>query len=200
MFPWFGARAGDAQAPDHGFARISEWAVASVERIGEGAAVTFTLGASDVTRALWPHEFRLTYRVHVDAALQLTLDVENATRAPFTFEEALHTYLRVGDVRQASICGLDGAEYVDKTDGMKRKTLGPGPFRPSAETDRVFPGAPGPCRVTDPVLGRRVDVEKQNSRNHRGVEPVERQGRSHGRPRRGPVAVDAVRGSRQRHG
>src|SRR5215471_5597353 len=32
IFPWFGARAGDPHAPDHGFARTSEWAVAAVER------------------------------------------------------------------------------------------------------------------------------------------------------------------------
>src|SRR6266852_8057527 len=31
VFPWFGARAGDPTAPDHGVARISAWAVESVE-------------------------------------------------------------------------------------------------------------------------------------------------------------------------
>jgi len=32
IFPWFGARAGHSEAPDHGFARTREWAVESVSR------------------------------------------------------------------------------------------------------------------------------------------------------------------------
>ena len=163
VFPWFGARAADPTAPDHGFARISEWTVASVEATADGAAITFELEASDATRALWPHEFHLTYRVQVGQALALTLGVENRSKAPITFEEALHTYLSVGDVREVSVSGLEGAAYIDKTDGMKRKTLGSEPFRPSAETDRVFPAAGAACTVSDPVLGRRLVVDKRNS-------------------------------------
>jgi glucose-6-phosphate 1-epimerase len=163
VFPWFGARAGDPSAPDHGFGRTSEWTVESVQRVGDGAAIVFALGASDATRSLWPHEFRLTYRVYVDAALSLTLDVENRSAAPFTFEEALHTYLSVGDVRQTAVTGLEDAAYIDKTDGMRRKQLGAGPFTPTSETDRIFPGARGVCTVTDPVLGRRLIVDKCGS-------------------------------------
>jgi D-hexose-6-phosphate mutarotase len=163
VFPWFGARAGHRAAPDHGFARLCEWSVESVERAGNGVAVTLGLEPSEATRALWPSEFRLTYRVLVQAALELTLEVENRSKAPFTFEEALHTYLAVGDVREASVTGLEGHAYTDKTDGMKRKTLAAGPFRPSGETDRVFPSTTSTCTVTDPVLGRRLIVEKTGS-------------------------------------
>jgi glucose-6-phosphate 1-epimerase len=163
VFPWFGARLGHPAAPDHGFARIREWTVEGVDRAGDGVAVTFGLEPSEATRALWPSEFRLTYRVLVQAALDLTLVVENRSRAPFTFEEALHTYLAVGDVRQASVLGLDGREYVDKTDSMKRKRLAVGPFRPTGETDRVFPGTMAACTVMDPVLGRRLIVDKTGS-------------------------------------
>ena len=59
--------------------------------------------------------------------------------------------------------GLEGRAYIDKTDGMKRKTLAAGPFRPSGETDRVFPGTMAACTVTDPVLGRRLIVDKTGS-------------------------------------
>ena len=163
VFPWFGARAGHPTAPDHGFARICEWTVESVERAGDGVAVTLGLEPSEATRALWPSEFRLTYRVLVHAALELTLEVENRSKASFSFEEALHTYLAVGDVREASVIGLEGRAYIDKTDGMKRKTLAAGPFRPSGETDRVFPGTVAACTVADPVLGRRLIVDKTGS-------------------------------------
>ena len=164
VFPWFGARAGHPTAPDHGFARISEWTVESVERAGDGVAVTLGLEASEATRALWPYEFRLTYRVLVHAALELTLEVENRSKAPFSFEEALHTYLAVGDVREASVTGLEGRAYIDKTDGMQRKTLAAGPFRPSGETDRVFPGSHRRVRGEDPVLGRRLSSTRRAPR------------------------------------
>src|SRR5262249_47060701 len=117
IFPWFGPRAG---APDHGFARTSEWTVESAERAGDDGALTLALAASPATRALWPHEFRIRCRVVAGLALQISLEVENPSDAPFTFEEALHTYLAVGDVERASVTGLAGAAYVDKTDGMKR--------------------------------------------------------------------------------
>ena len=163
VFPWFGPHVGHPRAPDHGFARISEWSVQSVERVGAGVAIELALEPSGATRALWPADFHLTYRVGVDAALRLSLEVENRSGAPFTFEEALHTYLAVGDVRQAAVDGLGGAPYVDKTDGMRRTVLPEGAFRPSAETDRVFVGTRGPCTVIDPVLGRRLVVEKHGS-------------------------------------
>jgi glucose-6-phosphate 1-epimerase len=164
VFPWFGARAGDPSAPDHGFARTSTWAVESVEELaGGGVVLTLGLESSESTRRTWPHDFRLTARIAIGAHLGVTLEVENRSDAPFLFEEALHSYLRVGDVTRASITGLEGATYLDKADGMKRKTLGAEPFRPAGETDRVFLGARGTCTVTDPVLERCLVVEKAGS-------------------------------------
>ena len=160
VFPWFGAR---AAAPDHGFARTSEWTVESVERAGRGVAIALSLGPTAAGRAFWPHDFLLTYRVTIETALELDLAVENRSDTSFTFEEALHSYLQVGDVAQVALSGLGGAGYVDKTDGMKRKTLGPDPFRLDGETDRVFPGAGGDCVVVDPVLRRRLSVDKRGS-------------------------------------
>src|SRR5206468_6403203 len=87
----------------------------------------------------------------------------NRSGAPFAFEEALHSYLFVGDVGHIELSGLEGASYVDKTDGMARKTLSTGPLRLASETDRVFLNTRGPCTVNDRGLGRRVIIEKQGS-------------------------------------
>jgi glucose-6-phosphate 1-epimerase len=164
IFPWFGARAGDPHAPDHGFARTREWTVESVERSDDGSvALTLQLEPDHVTRQLWPHEFRIRHRVVVGARLEMALEVENCSREPFTLEEALHTYLLVGDVRQASVTGLGGVTYIDKTDGMKRKTLAAGPLRLTETTDRVFLDTRESCTVTDPVLSRRLVVDKSGS-------------------------------------
>jgi glucose-6-phosphate 1-epimerase len=164
VFPWFGARAGDPSAPDHGFARTREWTVESVERPDDDSvAITLVLGPDDGTRGIWPHDFRLRHRVAVGEQLEMTLEVENRSREPLTFEEALHTYLLVGDVRQVSVTGLGGATYIDKTDGMNRRTLAGDPLRLIGPTDRVFLDTRASCAVTDPVLARRLIVDKQGS-------------------------------------
>ena len=164
IFPWFGPRADAPSAPEHGFARIAEWSVESVIRTDDGSvAVVFGLDATDATRAAWPHAFHLQHRVVFGKHLEMELEVENRSRTPFTFEEALHTYLLVGDVRQVTVLGLEGATYIDKLDGMKRKVHGDAGLRPSGPTDRVFVDTHAACTVEDPVLGRRVIVEKSNS-------------------------------------
>jgi D-hexose-6-phosphate mutarotase len=108
-------------------------------------------------------EFALRYCVTVGDALALSLEVRNTTATPVRFEEALHTYLAVGDVREVGIAGLTGAEYLDKADGGKRKTQGSEPIRITAETDRLYLNTRATCTVTDPVWKRRLIIEKAGS-------------------------------------
>jgi glucose-6-phosphate 1-epimerase len=164
IFPWFGARAGHPEAPDHGFARTSEWMVDSVEQANDGSvAITLVFEADDTTRRTWPHAFRVRHRVVFGERLEMTLEVENRSGNAFDFEEALHTYHLVDDVGQVSIDGLGGSVYIDKTDDMRRKTLAAGPLRLNGTTDRVFLDTRSTCTITDPVLARRIVVEKTGS-------------------------------------
>ena len=55
------------------------------------------------------------------AELRMRLTVANQSDAPLHFEEALHTYLAVGDATQVEIRGLANTEFLDKTDGFQRK-------------------------------------------------------------------------------
>ncbi len=164
IFPWFGPRAGYPDSPAHGFARLAEWQVESVAIDGDEIVIAvFRLKANSRTRALWPHDFALRYRVVIGRALTLTLEVENTGTEPFTFENALHTYFAVGDVRETATTGLEDAEYVDKTDGLKRKNQGREPIRITQETDRVYENTRKTCVVDDPKLKRRITVEKSGS-------------------------------------
>lgn len=164
IFPWFGRKAGDPSAPDHGVARTAAWAIESVERDGDGAvAVTLALDANAGTRSAWPHEFGLRYRAVFGARLELTLEVENRSSEAFLFEEALHTYLMVGDVGEATVSGLEGTTYIDKVDGMARKVLGAEPWRLRERTDRVFLETGAVCSVVDSVLARRLTLDKHGS-------------------------------------
>lgn len=163
IFPWFGARADDPKAPAHGFARTAEWEVESIERAGGGVTAVLRLAADAATRATWPHRFVLRERIDVGPALALALEVENTDSAPFGFEAALHTYFAIGDVREASVTGLAGTTYIDKTAGMARKPAGSAPLRLVAETDSVFLGTQAACVLDDPSGGRRIVVEKDGS-------------------------------------
>ena len=168
IFPWFGANAKDPKAPAHGFARTQPWDVRDVRRGGEGAVtVSLSLGPSPASRALWPHEFEATFEVTVGPVLEMALHVRNTAAAAFSFEEALHTYLAVGDVRKVTVEGLAGREYIDKVDGAKRKKQAPGPMRIEGETDRVYLNTPEAVTVNEASSGagggRQLSVSKQNS-------------------------------------
>jgi glucose-6-phosphate 1-epimerase len=164
IFPWFGAKADNPSAPQHGFARVAPFAVESVwSEPGGGVTVVLRLAADDGTRRAWPHEFVARYRVTMGDALELGFEVENRSAGPFTYEEALHTYLTVGDIRQATIEGLAGTAFIDKVDGFTRKREGRAPIRLAGETDRVYLDTTATCTVDDPVLGRRLVVDKQGS-------------------------------------
>ena len=163
-FPWFGPLAGRPDAPMHGFARTMEWELEDVTLSPAGEVLlTLALTASDATRAHWPHEFILRHKIEIGSRLAMSLIVENRGAKPFTIEEALHTYLAVGDVREVAATGLDHATYLDKTDGFKTKCLTADPLRFTGETDRVFPGHRAACMIDDPILRRRLLVEKSGS-------------------------------------
>ena len=164
VFPWFGPRAGDPSAPMHGFARSVEWRMESATQASDGS-VTIVLGldAANATHPAWPHAYILQYRIGVGSTLELALEVRNATPRTIIFEEAFHTYLAVSDVRQVSIVGLAGTQYLDKTDGMRRKSQGAEPIRITGETDRVYLNTKATCVVDDPGGGCRLLVEKGGS-------------------------------------
>ena len=163
-FPWFGPRAERPDSPMHGFARTMEWELESLRRDSDGVvALYLTLASNAATRALWPHDFLIRHRLAIGAALMMTLEVHNTGEEPFTCEEALHTYLAVGDVREISVTGLEGASYLDKTDGFQTRTLGGERLRFAGETDRVFPNHRRPCAIADPVARRGITIDKTAS-------------------------------------
>ena len=121
VFPWFGPNQDDSSAPAHGFARQMNWDIEDAN----ANSVTLSLQSNAQTLDKWPHPFRLSYGVRLEAEkLGLTLQIFNTGDAAFRFETALHTYLRVGDVRASDVCGveiggLDGKTYLDKPQKIK---------------------------------------------------------------------------------
>lgn len=163
-FPWFGARAGHPEAPMHGFARLSDWELVEAHDEGDVVIVQLRLSDSEATRAsAWPFMFEATFTVAVGAQLSMTLDVANRDSAEFTFEEALHTYLAVGDIHATEVSGLEGTPYIDRVAGPDALPGESGPVRFAGLTDRIYLGTTARATVRDPAGGRLIGISKDGS-------------------------------------
>ena len=161
--PWFAMRGGGGPGPSHGFARIEPWTLAFAALAGEDLHLTLTLAPTELSKSLGFDDFRFAYEISIGRTLTLRLTVANMGEQPMRFEEALHTYFHVGDVRKLAVEGLEAAAYFDKTDGLRQKLAPAEPLRFTATTDSVFAGARGEVKIVDAVLQRTIRVEKVNS-------------------------------------
>lgn len=162
IFPWFGDRSDGMAGPAHGFVRTMDWTVAATERRPDGVGLSFRMLPSQQSRDYGFGDFLVMYDVVVGKTLELTLRVENPGDAPLRFEEALHAYFAVSDIAQVRVQGLDGASYLDKTDGMQRKTQ-TGAIQFERETDRLFVGTSAPVTIEDPGWRRSLVIDKRHS-------------------------------------
>jgi glucose-6-phosphate 1-epimerase len=143
---------------------LAAWEIAETGQNTDGSAmVVLTLKSSDATRAVWPYDFFLRYVITVGPSLDMALTTDNRSADVFTFDEALHTYFAVSDVRRISITGLENTPYIDKVEGGNRKTQGSEPLQLTGETDRVFLGTEKPCVIHDPEHPS-IQVTKEGSR------------------------------------
>ncbi|HEX4154435.1 MAG TPA: D-hexose-6-phosphate mutarotase [Acidobacteriaceae bacterium] len=170
IFPWFGARAATPESPrtdgpSHGFARIEPWQLDFAALVGDDLHLSFSLAPTDLSRSLGFEAFRVAYQLTLGRALHLRLTVANDGDTPLHVGEAFHTYLHVGDVERARIQGLEGAEYLDKTEDFRRRRQVEPVLTLHGETDRLYLDTAAPITIEDPVLHRRMTVTKKNSNN-----------------------------------
>jgi len=167
-FPWFGGRTDGGPGPSHGFARTQPWELAFAALMpdsgdGDRLQLTFVLGATDLSASLGFTGFRVAFELLLGRTLTMRLTVANFGEGQFKFEEALHAYFGVGDVRQAAITGLESSPYLDKRDDNQTKTTPAGPLQLTAWTDRVFPENTSAATIFDPANHRKIYIEKQHS-------------------------------------
>jgi glucose-6-phosphate 1-epimerase len=163
-FPWFGGKADDAKAPAHGFVRSKAWQLESIARGGDGVTVSMFTESNAATKQWWLADFHLVHRVTYGSELTLELVLRNTGSTPLRFEEALHTYFHVGQIQKVRVQGLNGIEYLDKTDSNRRKTQ-QGSIEIVSETDRVYLNTPGTIELEDNSLNRHLEIAKENSAN-----------------------------------
>ncbi|CAN5704190.1 D-hexose-6-phosphate mutarotase [soil metagenome] len=163
-FPWFGPKSDDPKAPAHGFARTREWTVESIQS-GEAGAIVVVLQmrSDDSTKKWWNADFAAHYVISVGSELSVQLTVQNLSRETIRFEEALHSYLVIGDAQRTEVRGLEGASYLDRLQPGKPFTQDDQPIRFTAETDRTYINTDAVTTIVDPVLKRRIINRKINS-------------------------------------
>lgn len=171
VFPWFGGGPEGDRRPKHGFARTAAWHRAevteNVARAGQLVA-RYTLSSEDVdetpSTAQWPFAAELVTSL-TDTALIVSLKITNTGPEPITYEEALHTYVKVCDVGRISITGLEGCSYTDTATGtVPARGLQTEPVRFEGEVDRIYDHA-GSVVVDDPGFSRRIRLTSHGAAN-----------------------------------
>jgi glucose-6-phosphate 1-epimerase len=163
-FPWFGpGRSGDLE-PGHGFARLADWRLVDASDTEGGLVVEYHLDETITgEQPNWPHRYDARLRATFLARnFEIELTVTNTGDEEFSYEEALHTYLNVGDVRHVRVTGLEGARYFDKVAGDWADQVGEVTI--ASETDRVYLSTDD-VLVDDPTLGRKLVIGKTGSAN-----------------------------------
>ena len=163
-FPWFRNKLDDAKAPSHGVVRTKAWELDSIEYENDIVTVTLSTSSNDATLAWWPYPFHLVHRLQVGKVLTQELIMTNTGATPLRFEEALHTYYRVGGAESVRISGLDGVRYLDNMDNNQEKRQS-GDIVLTAQTDRAYLDTTHAVEIVDPILRRRIRVSKEQSRS-----------------------------------
>lgn len=137
-FPQFSDR---GPLPKHGFARTSRWQLITPPVPGgEVAEARFQLDSS-MPGGPWDRAFCVVLLARLGPRwLELHLQAANTGRTPWSFTAALHTYLRVPDVRQVRLRGLQGRQYEDMVGTTTVRTETEPELAIREETDRVYRG------------------------------------------------------------
>jgi glucose-6-phosphate 1-epimerase len=168
-WPWFSRQGQAASAVQHGFARRMRWELRQAQESADGT-VLVTLALTPPTGGWpdsdWPEACTAEARISIGAELTVRLISRNDSDGPVRLTQALHTYLSVGDVRQTTLSGLQGLEYLDNLQGLKRFVQdSEWRFGDGAQMacDRIYLATGSQHLLTDPVLERRISVRSSGS-------------------------------------
>ena len=136
--------------PKHGFVRNVAWEVDPADP-ARPSELTLTLADNDATRAIWPHAFRAQLTVTLAAnALRVALSVHNTGADAWAFTGALHSYLRVDDIADVRLEGLQGMKRWDAVRDERHVEAAPA-LRFDGEFDSVYVSPAHALRLVQPA-------------------------------------------------
>ncbi len=165
-WPWFARQDQPEHAVQHGFVRKIPWEVCALDEQQDGRIhIVFqpqTRQTPFPDSGQWPLACRPRFEVWVSDTLEMSLHTINDSPQPLSLTQALHTYFRVGDVRQVAVEGLQGLHYLDKLhDFAEFEQIEP--WRFDTACDRIYLRSGSRHRIQDPVLGRAIVIESLHS-------------------------------------
>ena len=150
-FPQFNQR---GPLVKHGFARHLPWQMASAQPseptppADHVAHLMLRLTDDARTQAWWPHRFVAELSLQLlPGRLHMALSVRNAGDEPWSFTTALHNYLRVDDIAQVRVEGLQGCARWDAL--TDTHSVQQGALRVQGEYDSVLQAAATPLQLHD---------------------------------------------------
>jgi glucose-6-phosphate 1-epimerase len=162
-FPWFGTHPDDKTKPQHGFARLQEWSLISVEESAdEIVIVTLSLQESPFSLEMWPHPFKAIAAFRIGKKLEIKFTVTNTGNESFEYSDALHTYFNISDISAINIEGLQNASYYEGF-GMDLKTQQTQLLSFDGETNRRYVHQNNDCIIIDPGYNRKIYAGKTGS-------------------------------------
>ena len=159
-WPWFGAHPSDESKPAHGFARTSIWTLVDAQDHEDFTSVTLGLENS-IANPIFPYDCSLAIKVTLTDKLSVELITTNLGNQPIEITQALHTYLPITDLDNATIAGLEGIEYADKLKEFARSTEDRPLVDLKEPTDRVYFDDSNCLILSD--KNRETRIYKQNS-------------------------------------
>ncbi|MEP4078989.1 D-hexose-6-phosphate mutarotase [Haloferula sp.] len=151
-WPWFNAHPINSELPSHGFARSQFWDLESEEVDESGVTLKLSLRCPVWTAVV---------TIQMGQSLSVSFETFSFGKEPLTISGAIHTYLRVGNVGEIAIHGLEDTDYLD-TVGDRVGRRQEGPVVIDREVDRIYDSSSS-VRLEDPVMKRTIIVEKEGS-------------------------------------
>lgn len=159
-WPYFGRQGQAADVAQHGHARTTQWEVTTADFNAQGEALV------GLALPLQADGLQLSQTLRLGAELHQSLSTHNQGTGSMSFTQALHTYLRVGDVSQVRVSGLAGLAYADKYDGREHVQDGDWDLqdpRDPGRSDRLYHRAGGDYLLSDPQLRRQIRLRTTGS-------------------------------------
>lgn len=151
------------QAPAHGLVRSLDWQLLGIDSQDDGVNLEFAVNTHDQPLSNWPHAAELRLRIRLDERLHFELHSHNLGDTPLAISQALHSYFAVSDIRQVSVEGLHGCNYIDTLEDWQTRHQQEGALCFSSETDRIYLGTPNQLSILDPAWQRRIQLSSSGS-------------------------------------
>jgi glucose-6-phosphate 1-epimerase len=172
-WPWFGNLARNPQAVQamrsatdeasaHGLVRAQDWQLLGIDSSDGNLRIDFTLPQANGELPGWPHSVDLKLTIELGEHLVVKLSSHNLGDQEVSISQALHTYFAVSDVRDVSVQGVAGLNYIETLEDWQVRSQ-TGDLHFNGETDRIYQKTPAQLSIVDPTWNRRIELTSEGS-------------------------------------